>query len=83
MFFAGKLNEPDALYAIEDRVVQRYFKIGDKTIFGTGLVVGRDENDFLQQPCMSLAEITEVVEFGSLAEPTRRTKGYFHPPRRP
>jgi hypothetical protein len=83
MFFAGKLNESDDLYAIEDRVAQHFFRIGDRTIFGTGLVVGRVENDFLPQPCMSLAELTEVVEFGSLAEPVRRTKGCFPPSRHP
>jgi hypothetical protein len=82
MLFAGKLNMSDDLYAIEDRIAQHYFRIGDRTIFGTGLVVGRAGNDFLPQPRMSIAEITEVVEFGSLAEPIRRTKGYFHQSRR-
>jgi hypothetical protein len=47
MFFAGKLNESDDLYVIEDRIAQHYFRIGDRTIFGTGLVVGRAGNDFL------------------------------------
>lgn len=82
MFFAGKLNESADLYVIEDRIAQHYFRIGDRTIFGTGLVVGRAGNDFLPQPRMSIAEITEVVEFGSLAEPIRRTKGYLHQSRR-
>ena len=80
---AGKLNEFDDLYAIEDRVAQGFFKIDDTTIFGTGLVVGRTGKGILRQPCMSLAEITEAVEFGSLVEPIRRTAGYFHPQRRP
>jgi hypothetical protein len=71
MFFAGKLNQSDDLYAIEDRVAQHYFRIGHRTIFGTGLVVGRAGNRFLQQPCMSLTEITEAIEFGSLTEPIR------------
>jgi hypothetical protein len=82
MLFAGKLNMSDDLYAIEDRVARHYFSIGNRTIYGTGLVVGRAGSGFLQQPCISLAEVTEAVEFGSLAEPIRRRKGYFRPSRR-
>jgi hypothetical protein len=82
MFFVSKLNGSDDLYAIEDRIAQ-HFRIGDRTIFGTGLVVGRVGNGFLPQPCISLAELTEVVEFGSLAEPVRQTQSCFPPSRLP
>lgn len=81
MSFACWLNGTDALYAVEQRIVQQYFCIKREglMVFGVGMVVGQDRNgNILEAPSLSEKDIAEMVNYGSAGSPFRKPEG-FHP----
>jgi hypothetical protein len=83
MSFACWLNGTDALYAVEQRIVQQYFRITGEglfeIVFGVGMVVGHDRNgNILEEQILSEKDIAGIVTYGSAGSPFRKHEGY-HP----
>jgi hypothetical protein len=77
--FAFWLNDSDALYAVEQLVVQQYFSFNGNLVFGVGMIVGLDRTGcILEAPTMSKEEIAKAVNYGSADTPFRKYEGY-HP----
>jgi hypothetical protein len=79
MCFACWLNDSDALYAVEQPIVQQHFCMNSDVVFGVGMVVGHDrDGHILQAPALSDQDIAEAVVDGSARAPFRKDDGY-HP----
>jgi hypothetical protein len=79
MCFACWLNGTDALYAVEQPIVQQYFCMNRELVFGVGMVVGHGrDGHILQAPALSEQDIAKAVVYGSARAPFRKDDGY-HP----
>jgi hypothetical protein len=76
MVFVCWLDASDALYAVEQPIVQNYFCIHGKTIWGVGMIVGHDKNGgILDAPTMSEEDITKAISFGTADAPFQKAEG--------